>query len=65
MKKESWQGIKGSLVYEDDKAIIVDETDDIKDTEKLSKQLAEKGQPIKEVSEVNPRDWTTISGVLL
>ena len=41
MKKESWQGIKGSLVYEDDKAIIVDETDDIKDTEKLSKQLAE------------------------
>jgi len=49
MKKESWQGIKGSLVYEDDKAIIVDETDDIKDTEKLSKQLAEKGQPIKEV----------------
>lgn len=49
MKKESWQGVKGSLVYEDDKAIIVDETDDIKDTEKLSKQLAEKGQPIKEV----------------
>ncbi|WP_273712499.1 hypothetical protein [Leuconostoc mesenteroides] len=49
MKKESWQGIKGSLVYEDNKAIIVDETDDIKDTEKLSKQLAEKGQPIKEV----------------
>lgn len=49
MKKERWQGIKGSLVYEDDKAIIVDETDDIKDTEKLSKQLAEKGQPIKEV----------------
>ncbi|MCT3073679.1 hypothetical protein EFN64_07990 [Leuconostoc citreum] len=49
MKKESWQGIRGSLVYEDDKAIIVDETDDIKDTEKLSKQLAEKGQPIKEV----------------
>lgn len=49
MKNESWQGIKGSLVYEDDKAIIVDETDDIKDTEKLSKQLAEKGQPIKEV----------------
>lgn len=48
MKKESWQGIKGSLVYEDDKAIIVDEADDIKDTEKLSKQLAEKGQPIKE-----------------
>jgi len=48
MKKESWQGVKGSLVYEDDKAIIVDETDDIKDTEKLSKQLAEKGQPIKE-----------------
>ena len=48
MKKESWQGIKGSLVYEDDKAIIVDETDDIKDTKKLSKQLAEKGQPIKE-----------------
>jgi len=49
MKKESWQGIKGSLVYEDDKAIIVDETDNIEDTEKLSKQLAEKGQPIKEV----------------
>lgn len=49
MKKESWQGIKGSLVYEDDKAIIVDDTDDIKDTKKLSKQLAEKGQPIKEV----------------
>ena len=49
MKKESWQGIKGSLVYEDDKAIIVDETDNIKDTKKLSKQLAEKGQPIKEV----------------
>lgn len=49
MKKESWQGIKGSLVYEDDKAIIVDEADDIKDTKKLSKQLAEKGQPIKEV----------------
>lgn len=49
MKKESWQGIKGSLVYEDDKAIIIDETDDIKDTKKLSKQLAEKGQPIKEV----------------
>lgn len=49
MKNESWQGIKGSLVYEDDKAIIIDETDDIKDTEKLSKQLAEKGQPIKEV----------------
>lgn len=48
MKKESWQGIKGSLVYEDDKAIIVDEADDIKDTKKLSKQLAEKGQPIKE-----------------
>jgi hypothetical protein len=48
MKKESWQGIKGSLIYEDDKAIIVDETADIKDTEKLSKQLAEKGQPIKE-----------------
>lgn len=48
MKKESWQGIKGSLVYEDDKAIIVEEADDIKDTEKLSKQLAEKGQPIKE-----------------
>ncbi|MDI6682084.1 hypothetical protein [Leuconostoc suionicum] len=48
MKKESWQGIKGSLVYEDDKAIIVDEADDIKDTDKLSKQLAEKGQPIKE-----------------
>lgn len=48
MKKESWQGIKRSLVYEDDKAIIVDEADDIKDTEKLSKQLAEKGQPIKE-----------------
>lgn len=49
MNKESWQGIKGSLVYEDDKAIIVDEADDIKDTKKLSKQLAEKGQPIKEV----------------
>lgn len=49
MKKESWQGIKGSLVYEDDKAIIIDEADDIKDTKKLSKQLAEKGQPIKEV----------------
>lgn len=48
MKKESWQGVKGSLVYEDDKAIIVDETDDIKDTENLSKQLSEKGQPIKE-----------------
>lgn len=49
MKKESWQGVKGSLVYEDDKAIIVDETEDLKDTENLSKQLAEKGQPIKEV----------------
>ncbi|MGJ3765192.1 hypothetical protein ACLOB7_11035 [Levilactobacillus brevis] len=49
MRKESWQGIKGSLVYEDEKAIIVDEADDIKDTKKLSKQLAEKGQPIKEV----------------
>lgn len=49
MKKEGWQGIKGSVVQEDDKAVIVNETDDIKDTEKLSKQLAEKGQPIKEV----------------
>ena len=49
MKKEGWQGIKGSLVWEDDKVVIVIETDDIKDTEKLSKQLAEKGQPIKEV----------------
>lgn len=49
MKKESWQGIKGSLVWEDDKVVIVIETDDIKDTEKLSKQLAEKRQPIKEV----------------
>lgn len=49
MKKESWQGIKGSLVQKDDKVVIVNETDDIKDTEKLSKQLAEKGQPTKEV----------------
>ena len=30
MKKESWQGIKGSLVWEDDKVVIVIETDDPK-----------------------------------
>ncbi|CAH0417533.1 hypothetical protein WFA24289_01875 [Periweissella fabaria] len=46
MKKESWQGVKGSLVYEDDKAIIVDNSEDLKDIKKLSNQISENGKPI-------------------
>lgn len=49
MKKESWQGVKGSLVYEDDKAIIVDNSEDLKDIKKLSNQISENGKPTNEV----------------
>jgi len=49
MKKESWQGVTDSLVYENDKAIIINEQDKLEDTEKLLKQLAETGKPVNEV----------------
>ncbi|CUR64596.1 hypothetical protein [Leuconostoc gasicomitatum] len=49
MKKESWQGITGSLVYENDKAIIINEQDNLEDIENLLKQLAETGKPVNEV----------------
>ncbi|RND34307.1 hypothetical protein FAM18133_00138 [Lacticaseibacillus paracasei] len=44
MKAESWQGINGKLVHDDQKAIVVDD-----DQKQLQAILDQDGQPIDEV----------------
>lgn len=49
MKVESWQGIKGKLVHDDQKAIVVDDDQELADQKQLQARLASDGRPIDEV----------------
>ena len=46
MKVESWQGIKGKLVHDEHKAIVVDNDQELADQKQLQARLASDGQPI-------------------
>ncbi|MCF1426143.1 hypothetical protein UZ717_14325 [Lactiplantibacillus plantarum] len=48
MKVESWQGIKGKLVHDDQKAIVVDDDQELADQKQLQARLASDGRPIDE-----------------
>ena len=48
MKVESWQGIKGKLVHDDQKAIVVDDDQELADQKQLQARLASDGLPIDE-----------------
>lgn len=48
MKVESWQGIKGKLVHDDQKAIVVDDDQNLTDRRQLQKVLDQDGQPVAE-----------------
>lgn len=48
MKVESWQGIKGKLVHDDQKAIVVDDDQELADQKQLQSRLASDGRPIDE-----------------
>lgn len=49
MKVESWQGINGKLVHDDQKAIMVDNAQALIDQRKLQAILDQDGQPIDKV----------------
>ncbi|QHM32484.1 hypothetical protein C7M34_03150 (plasmid) [Lactiplantibacillus plantarum] len=49
MKAESWQGINGKLVHDDQKAIVVDDDQKLTDQKQLQAILDQDGQPIDEV----------------
>ncbi|MCG0758381.1 hypothetical protein IMAU60049_02868 [Lactiplantibacillus plantarum] len=49
MKVESWQGIKGKLVHDDQKAIVVDDDQELADQKQLQAILDQDGQTIDEV----------------
>ena len=49
MKVESWQGINGKLVHDDQKAIVVDDDHALTDSKQLQAILDQDGQPIDEV----------------
>lgn len=48
MRVESWQGISGKLVHDDQKAIVVDDAHDLTDQKELKARLGQDGQPIDE-----------------
>lgn len=48
MKVESWQGIKGKLVHDEHKAIVVDDDQELADQKQLQARLARDGRPIDE-----------------
>lgn len=49
MKVESWQGINGKLIHDDQKAIVVDDEQALTDPKQLQAILDQDGQPIDEV----------------
>ena len=49
MKVESWQGINGKLVHDEQKAIVVDNDQALTDQKQLQAILDQAGQPIDEV----------------
>lgn len=49
MKVESWQGINGKLVHDEQKAIVVDDDQALTDQKQLQEILRQDGQPIDEV----------------
>ncbi len=49
MKVESWQGINGKLVHDDQKAIVVDDEQALTDPKQLQDRLKQEGKPIDEV----------------
>lgn len=49
MKVESWQGIKGKLVHDDQKAIVIDDDQELVDQKQLQARLASDGRPTDEV----------------
>ena len=48
MKVESWQGINGKLLHDDQKAIVVDDDQELADQKQLQARLASDGRPIDE-----------------
>ena len=46
MKVESWQGINGKLVHDDQKAIVVDDEQALTDPKQLQAILDQDGQTI-------------------
>ena len=48
MKVESWQGINGKLVHDEQKAIVVDDDQELADQKQLQARLARDGRPIDE-----------------
>lgn len=46
---DSWQGINGKLVHDDQKAIVIDDAQALTDQEQLQAILEQDGQPIDEV----------------
>lgn len=48
MKIERWQGIKGKLVHDEHKAIVVDDDQELADQKQLQARLASDGRPIDE-----------------
>ena len=48
MQVESWQGISGKLVHDDQKAIVVDDDQNLTDQKQLRTRLDQDGQPIDE-----------------
>ena len=49
MKVESWQGINGKLIHDEQKAIVVDNDQALTDQKQLQAILDQDGQPIDEV----------------
>ena len=49
MKVESWQGINGKLVHDDQKAIVVKDEQELADQDKLQDRLKQEGKPVDEV----------------
>ena len=49
MKVESWQGINGKLVHDEQQAIVVDNDQALTDQKQLQAILDQDGQPVDEV----------------
>ena len=49
MKMESWQGINGKLVHDEQQAIVVDNDQALTDQKQLQAILDQDGQPVDEV----------------
>lgn len=56
MKSEKWQGISGTLIYDETKGIIIDKNEKSDSLDYFSEKLKTDGKPLKEVREKMIKD---------